>query len=60
MAEIEKRVEEQERRMALEENYRVPEKAQECARTYRRLKEELEAAYAEWEAAEEAAAEAAD
>ena len=60
VAEIEKRVEEQERRMALEENYRVPEKAQECARTYRRLKEELEAAYAEWEAAEEAAAEAAD
>ena len=60
VAEIEKQVEEQERRMALEENYRVPEKAQECARTYRRLKEELEAAYAEWEAAEEAAAEAAD
>jgi ATP-binding cassette subfamily F protein 3 len=57
VAEIEGQLKEQEALMALEENYRSPERAQECARAYRRLKEELEKAYAEWEEAEEAAAE---
>ena len=57
VAEIEGQMKEQEALMALEENYRSPERAQECARAYRRLKEELEKAYAEWEEAEEAAAE---
>ncbi len=56
VAEVEARLEEQEKRMALKENYENPDRARECARVYRELKEELERAYAEWEAAEEAAA----
>ncbi len=58
VAETEARLEEQEKRMALKENYENPDRARECARVYRELKEELERAYAEWEAAEEAAADA--
>ncbi len=56
VAEVEARLEEQEKRMALKENYENPDRARECARVYRELKEKLERAYAEWEAAEEAAA----
>ena len=50
----------QEARMALPEVYSVPEKAAAAAKEYQRLKDALSQAYADWEAAEEALAEAGE
>ncbi len=58
VADIEGQISDLEERMASKETYESPERAQECALAYKRLKEDLETAYAEWERAEEAAAEA--
>ncbi len=60
VADLEEKLADQEAKMALKENYESPERARECAAAYKELKEELDEAYAEWEAAEAAAAEAGD
>ena len=50
----------QEARMALPEVYAVPEQAAAAAKEYQRLKDALAQAYADWEAGEEALAEAGE
>lgn len=58
VADLEKQIADHEALMAQSEIYAVPEKAAQAARAYQRLKDALSDAYAAWEQAEEAAAEA--
>ena len=58
VADLEQQIKDQEEKMSQPAVYAVPDKAAEAAREYQRLKDALAAAYAAWEQAEEAAAEA--